>query len=59
MAGAQGMSYDEAAEVCNVAIGTLKSRVNRARSRLASLLDLTGEADLGPDDLTKAALATR
>jgi RNA polymerase sigma-70 factor, ECF subfamily len=57
LVGAQGMSYEEAAEMCDVAVGTVKSRVNRARSRLASLLDLTGEADLGPDDLTKAALA--
>jgi RNA polymerase sigma-70 factor, ECF subfamily len=59
LVGAHGMSYEEAAEVCDVAVGTVKSRVNRARSRLASLLDLTGEADLGPDDLTKAALAMR
>jgi RNA polymerase sigma-70 factor (ECF subfamily) len=59
LVGAQGLSYEEAAAVCNVAVGTVKSRVNRARSRLASLLDLTGEADLGLDDLTKAALATR
>ena len=57
LVGAQGMSYEEAAAVCNVAVGTVKSRVNRARTRLASLLDLTDEADLGPDDLTKAALA--
>ena len=57
LVGAQGMSYEEAAAVCKVAVGTVKSRVNRARTRLASLLDLTGEADLGPDDLTKAALA--
>lgn len=53
------MSYEEAAEVCDVAVGIVKSRVNCARSRLASLMDLTGEADLRPDDLTKAALAMR
>jgi RNA polymerase sigma-70 factor, ECF subfamily len=57
LVGAQGMSYEEAAAVCQVAVGTVKSRVNRARSKLAYLLDLTGEADLGPDDVTKAALA--
>lgn len=34
-----GLSYDEAAEVCGCATGTLKSRVNRARARLAELLD--------------------
>jgi RNA polymerase sigma-70 factor (ECF subfamily) len=57
LVGAQGMSYEEAAAVCQVAVGTVKSRVNRARSKLAYLLDLTEEADLGPDDVTKAALA--
>jgi CheY-like chemotaxis protein len=51
------VSYEEAAEVCNVAVGTVKSRVNRARSKLAVLLDLTSEVELGPDDVTKAALA--
>lgn len=51
------MSYEEAAEVCNVAVGTVKSRVNRARSKLAFRLDLTSEAELGPDNVTKAALA--
>jgi RNA polymerase sigma-70 factor, ECF subfamily len=57
LVAAQGMSYDEAAEVCNVAVGTVKSRVNRARARLTALLDLTNEAEIGPDNLTKAALA--
>jgi RNA polymerase sigma-70 factor (ECF subfamily) len=59
LVGAQGMSYEEAAAVCNVAVGTIKSRVNRARTRLASLLGVTSEAELGPDDVTKAALAAR
>jgi RNA polymerase sigma-70 factor (ECF subfamily) len=59
LVGAQGMSYEEAAEVCNVAVGTVESRVNRARSKLASLLDLTSEAGFGPDDVTKAALARK
>ncbi len=56
LVGAQGMSYEEAAEVCQVAVGTIKSRVNRARTRLATLLDLDGEVGIGPDDVTKAAL---
>ena len=34
-----GLSYDEAAEVCGCATGTLKSRGSRARARLAELLD--------------------
>jgi RNA polymerase sigma-70 factor (ECF subfamily) len=57
LVGAQGMSYEEAAQVTGVALGTIKSRVNRARSRLAELLDIDSEADIGPDDLTKAAIA--
>jgi RNA polymerase sigma-70 factor (ECF subfamily) len=38
--GASGLSYDEAAEICNCAPGTMKSRVNRARNRLSELLGL-------------------
>ncbi|MBL0402584.1 sigma-70 family RNA polymerase sigma factor [Microvirga aerilata] len=57
LVGAQGMSYEEAAEVCKVAIGTVKSRVNRARAKLVVLLDLRDENDIGPDNVIKAALA--
>jgi RNA polymerase sigma-70 factor, ECF subfamily len=57
LVGAQGMSYEEAAEVCNVPVGTIKSRVNRARNRLAELLDINSEAEIGPDSVLKAALA--
>jgi RNA polymerase sigma-70 factor (ECF subfamily) len=45
--GAQGLSYEEVAEVTGVALGTVKSRVNRARSRLAALLGLDGEDTRG------------
>lgn len=41
--GASGFTYDEAAEMCGVATGTMKSRVNRARARLAEIMGL--EAD--------------
>ena len=37
--GASGFSYEEAAEICDCAVGTIKSRVNRARNRLAHILD--------------------
>jgi RNA polymerase sigma-70 factor (ECF subfamily) len=37
--GASGCSYEEAAELANCPVGTLKSRVNRAREKLASLID--------------------
>lgn len=35
---AEGMSYDEASEILAVPLGTLASRVNRARARLRSAL---------------------
>jgi RNA polymerase sigma-70 factor (ECF subfamily) len=38
LVGAEGFSYEEAAEICGCALGTIKSRVNRARLRLAELL---------------------
>lgn len=46
MIGAMGLTYEEASVICCVAVGTMKSRVNRARIRLADLLGLplTGEA---------------
>ena len=40
LVGASGFSYDEAAEMCGVATGTIKSRVNRARAKLTELLAL-------------------
>ena len=38
MIGITELSYEEAAQVCNVAIGTVKSRLNRARAKLAEHL---------------------
>jgi RNA polymerase sigma-70 factor, ECF subfamily len=38
LVGASGFSYEEAAEICGCAVGTVKSRVNRARRRLVELL---------------------
>lgn len=43
LVGVLGVSYEEAAEVCGCAVGTVKSRVNRARVRLAELLGTTPE----------------
>jgi RNA polymerase sigma-70 factor (ECF subfamily) len=38
--GASGFSYEEAANICGCAVGTMKSRVSRARRAL--LADLEG-----------------
>lgn len=38
LVGVSGLSYEEAAEICGCAIGTIKSRVHRARARLRELL---------------------
>ncbi|WP_460273613.1 RNA polymerase sigma factor [Celeribacter sp. ULVN23_4] len=46
LVGAMGFSYEEAAETCEVAVGTIKSRVNRARQRLTELLELEEGAPL-------------
>jgi RNA polymerase sigma-70 factor (ECF subfamily) len=54
--GAAGLSYDEAAEVVGVAPGTVKSRVSRARTELAYLLDVDQGTDLVSDKLMDAAI---
>ena len=56
--GASGFSYEEAAEICGCAVGTIKSRVSRARSRLQELLNVSGEADYGPDAISAQVLGT-
>ena len=56
LVGASGFSYEEAAEICGCAVGTIKSRVNRARSRLAELLSIESADDFGPDRTTRAVL---
>jgi RNA polymerase sigma-70 factor, ECF subfamily len=40
MVGASGLSYEEAATICGVEIGTIKSRLSRARTKLSELLGL-------------------
>ncbi len=39
LVGAGGMAYEEAAEICGVAVGTIKSRVSRARRAVAEILE--------------------
>jgi RNA polymerase sigma-70 factor (ECF subfamily) len=49
--GASGFSYEEAAQICGCAVGTIKSRVSRARTRLQEILKISGESDFGPDPI--------
>lgn len=55
LVGAAGFSYEEAAEISGCAVGTIKSRVNRARRRLAETLQL----ESGAVDATDTTAATK
>jgi RNA polymerase sigma-70 factor (ECF subfamily) len=55
--GGSGLSYEEAAEICGCAVGTIKSRVNRARNRLAELLSVSSTSEFGPESQWQPALA--
>ena len=56
--GASGMSYEEAAGICNCAVGTMKSRVNRARNRLIELLSIGSSSDFASDANWQTGLDT-
>ncbi|GLS49349.1 RNA polymerase sigma factor [Methylobacterium gnaphalii] len=56
LVGAQAFTYEEAAEICGVAVGTVKSRVSRARLRLTKALGMNGVDEIGADAATRAAL---
>jgi RNA polymerase sigma-70 factor (ECF subfamily) len=49
--GASGFSYEEAAEICQVRVGTVKSRVSRARARLEEVM--RGGVPLPPIETAK------
>jgi RNA polymerase sigma-70 factor (ECF subfamily) len=46
LVGANGVSYEEAAEIIGCAVGTVKSRLARGRAALALLIDGPAEVDL-------------
>src|SRR5262245_8316118 len=56
--GASGFSYEEAAEICGCAVGTIKSRVSRARTRLQEILKISGESDFGPDAIATQVMGS-
>lgn len=55
LVGASGFSYEEAAEICGVAVGTIKSRINRGRAKLAELMGMDSPSDRTDDDSMLAA----
>ena len=50
LVGGSGFAYEEAAQICGCALGTLKSRVNRARTAIAALLALKDTSEVGRSD---------
>ncbi len=56
LVGASGFSYEDAAAICGCAVGTIKSRVNRARSKLSAMLYVEGAEDFGPDSTVRAVI---
>lgn len=58
LVGASGFSYEEASEMCGVAVGTIKSRIGRARQRLAELMHLNEDDALEmTDDATLSVIS--
>nr|WP_192876722.1 RNA polymerase sigma factor [Paracoccus jeotgali] len=55
LVGALGFSYEEAASMTGVAVGTVKSRANRGRRRLAELLHLADGEELEMTDRSTLA----
>ena len=45
LVAAEGFNYEEAAAISNCPVGTIKSRLNRARSRLAEILGIRSADD--------------
>ncbi len=58
LVGASGLSYEEAAETCGVAIGTIKSRINRGRARLTDLLDINDDDSIELTDQATMAVVS-
>ena len=57
MIGVTELSYEDAAAVCGVAVGTVKSRVHRARAKLVEIMGLAGTGDIGPDPVSSGILS--
>jgi RNA polymerase sigma-70 factor (ECF subfamily) len=51
-----GFSYEQAAKICHCPVGTVKSRVSRARARIAKLLAIESADDFGATRAMRAVL---
>ncbi|WP_342974888.1 sigma-70 family RNA polymerase sigma factor [Henriciella sp. AS95] len=54
LVGAGGLSYEETAEICGCAIGTIKSRVSRARKAVTEILEAKMSGLAGDHSLSAA-----
>ncbi|WP_113912463.1 RNA polymerase sigma factor [Roseovarius dicentrarchi] len=59
LVGAQGFAYEEAAKMCDCAVGTVKSRANRGRKRLAELLHMHEDEAMELTDQATIAVISR
>ena len=59
LVGAGGFSYEEAAETCGVKVGTIKSRVNRGRARLAELMNMAEDEPMEITDVVTAGIVAQ
>ena len=50
---AAGYSYEEAAAICKCSVGTIKSRINRARAKLVALLESQEQSVSGSEKLER------
>lgn len=57
LVGAAGLTYEEAANICQCALGTIKSRVNRARNRLLRIMKAEAAGDALADEREPTLLA--
>ncbi len=56
LVGAEGFYHEGVSRICGIPVGTVKSRVSRARERLVQLLAVEDLDEIGPDQVTRAAL---
>lgn len=59
LVGAQGFAYEEAARMCNCAVGTVKSRANRGRKKLAEMLGMHEDEAMELTDQATIAVISR